>query len=111
MYLFVDLTAPHPVARLREANDHGSLKVVVAGSGSTEDVAAALGDVGTVGGDGGAEIDVLTLKALAGPAAEDPEWLSSFDGMVAFASSRGWLTEDARALKAHCEWIPLTASS
>lgn len=33
------------------------------------------------------------LQSLAGNLAHDKEWLSGFEGMVEYASSKGWVTE------------------
>lgn len=32
-----------------------------------------------------------------------PEWDEGFEGMLAYAASRGWLSADGRALRAHLE--------
>lgn len=33
-----------------------------------------------------------------------PEWKSGFDGMVAFAASKGWLRDSDNAIRAHIEF-------
>lgn len=33
----------------------------------------------------------------------DPEWTAGFAGMVAFARSRGWVSEDGARIRAHVE--------
>ncbi len=43
-----------------------------------------------------------TLERLAGGLASDREWVSGFAGMVAYARSRGWVTE-AEEIVGHIE--------
>lgn len=35
--------------------------------------------------------------------ADDPEWIEGFAGMVAFARSHGWVSEDGARIRAHVE--------
>jgi hypothetical protein len=47
-------------------------------------------------------IAVGTLRDLAGDTARDPEWAQGFAGMIAYATSKGWV-DDAGAVRMHVE--------
>ena len=32
------------------------------------------------------------------------DWPADFDAMLAYAGSKGWLTDDGVGIQAHCEW-------
>ena len=50
--------------------------------------------------DGAAWLDIEYLRASATPA--DPlSWATSFDNMVNFARAHGWVSPDARQVRAH----------
>jgi hypothetical protein len=107
MIIGVDLTSTVPALALREPDDLTSLKVLVRGSGaSVDELVGALAPVGTLDEQGNALLGIEQLKGLAGDRARDPDWLASFDGMVAYARSKGWVTPDGNSLQAHCEWQP-----
>lgn len=46
-------------------------------------------------------LDVLRTRAQA--AASASNWAERWDGMVAYAARKGWLTEDGTAVQAHIE--------
>ena len=50
-----------------------------------------------------------TVRTLAGPAADSPQWQSGFDAMLAYADRSGWLTPDGRGIRAHCTTEPPSA--
>ena len=47
-------------------------------------------------------IDIAFVRELAGDAA-DAEWESQFDGMLAYANSKGWIDEPANRVEAHIQ--------
>ena len=105
MYVDVDLTAEPADVALREPDDFGSLKVVVRPAGARPAALyEALDGVGWLDAHGNALLRTTALKDLAGVLAESEEWLRSFDRMVAYATSHGWVALDGEALQAHCEW-------
>ena len=106
MYVEVDLTAEPAEVALRDADDFGSLKVVVRDSGGAGPAAldAALAGVGGLDGRGNALLRMAALKDMAGSRARDRAWLRSFDRMVDYAATRGWVALGGSALQAHCEW-------
>ncbi len=65
--------------------------------------------LGTVGPDGDVSVPTAALRRLALEAAGqagaslDPEWDTEFSGMVEYAATRGWTSEDG-SLRAHVEW-------
>ena len=68
---------------------------------------SALGDLGTVSQDGDhvwLSIESLRSAAAATLAADErAAWLDSYDGMIAFATSKGWTSPDGTAVRAHIE--------
>ncbi len=47
-------------------------------------------------------IDIVFVRELAGDAA-DAEWQAQFDGMLAYANSKGWVDEPANRVEAHIQ--------
>ena len=47
-------------------------------------------------------IDIAFLRELAGDAA-DAEWQAQFDGMLAYANSKGWIDEPTNRVEAHIQ--------
>jgi hypothetical protein len=68
---------------------------------------AALGDLGTV--DEGGDHVWLSIAALRDAAAatvsadERAAWLDAYDGMIAYALSKGWGSPDGASVRAHLE--------
>ena len=48
---------------------------------------------------------VVITCAVTGFGAEagSPDWREGCDGMIAFATTKGWVDEDARRVRAHIE--------
>lgn len=96
---------------LLEADDLKAFKLVAGGDSDGRDLATALGSVGTMADEDHAWIRIDALRELAGDRAEDPDWIAGFDGMVAYAASKGWVSEDGASLRAHCEYASVEESS
>jgi hypothetical protein len=65
----------------------------------TATAADALSAAGAGGLDGDhAWLDIAWLRA-AGP--DDDAWRGQFDGMIAYATSKGWVDEPGRRVRAH----------
>lgn len=47
-------------------------------------------------------IDIAFVRQLAGDVA-DAEWQAQFDGMLAYANSKGWIDEAADRVEAHIQ--------
>lgn len=87
---------------MREAVDLKSLKVVA--PGSVVD-ATALGGLGEPDG-AHVWLSVSALRAAAAatvPEADREQWLGAFDGMIAYATSKGWTDESGTRVRAHVE--------
>lgn len=86
-------------AVVQDTSDLGRLEVELAGvDEATASAALADAGLGEVRG-GHAWLDVGALRAAAvGPSG--PEG-GEFDAMVSYAASRGWVSADGRALRAH----------
>ncbi len=82
MYIEVDPTVIPPLVRLAEPNDFTSFKVVTLAPPH-------------------ANIPVETLKSLAGDLADDREWQTGLERMLAYANEKGWLSE--AGIAAHIE--------
>lgn len=72
-----------------------------AGAGEAA-VASVLGDDGREAGDDHVWVRLSALERWAGDAADD-QWRAGFDGMVRYASSKGWLDETGEFVQAHIE--------
>ena len=48
-------------------------------------------------------LDVAALRAAAEPQAGADDWAQQWDGMVEYARSKGWLTDDGASLQVHVE--------
>ncbi len=44
------------------------------------------------------------MRRLAGDLADDPEWNTGLEKMLAYASSKGWMDPSGTAIQAHVEW-------
>ena len=86
---------------LVEPADFKGFHVAVAG-GSVDDprLGGVLAPHATLDGEH-AWVRVDAVVALAGD--PDDDWRAGFDGMVAYAREKGFLTEDGTAIRAHLE--------
>lgn len=48
-------------------------------------------------------IDVARLRAAGIAAADAPDFAERFDGMIAYAATKGWLDESGTRVRAHIE--------
>jgi hypothetical protein len=84
-------------SRLLEPEVFTAFKVVLHGGGPSLAEAAGVARV-----DEHAWIRIDALRELAGPAAT-PAWEESFQGMLAYARSKGWVDDELAAVRAHVE--------
>ncbi|HEX4107520.1 MAG TPA: hypothetical protein VHX88_05265 [Solirubrobacteraceae bacterium] len=102
MYVLVDLeSAPSAAPVLHEPDEFRSLKVVVRGEKGS--LAEAIAPVGWLDPGGDAFLSVDALRRLAGPRVRDASWNASFEAMLEYARSKGWVDPSGGALQAHCE--------
>jgi hypothetical protein len=85
-------------AKLLEPDVFTAFKVVLHGG---EHPLAGTGDL-VARVDEHAWVSVEALRRLAGEAAT-PQWEESFDGMLGYARSKGWVDDEAGAVRAHVE--------
>jgi len=90
--------------RLDEPADFKAFDLVV-GGGSRHRALEALGDdAASAPEDDHVFISVERVRGLAAAAlggGVDPDWESSFQGMLGYAGSKGWMSDDAAFIKAH----------
>jgi hypothetical protein len=105
MYVDVDFGVDPATVVLAEPADCTRFHVAVRGSGDagTLDRALRAQSVGSVDGDGEAVIDVAAVRRLAAGSV-GATWDDDLAAMLAYARSKGWLSEDGGALRAHVEW-------
>jgi len=94
MYVRVTETEP---ARLIDPEVLTSLSVVLVG-----DAPRDLGDFGSFDGDH-AWLGVHALRQAAHAAGVPEAWDEQYDGMLAYAKTKGWLSSSGTALRAHVE--------
>lgn len=117
MELLVDLSTGDVVLRRHQDLKHFSVqaRLVHPGDGPAQGALGALSaalrvhEVGVVGPDGDVLVPTAAVRRLAVDAAKedgmtlDPGWEAEFTGMVQYAATKGWTSEDG-ALRAHVEW-------
>jgi hypothetical protein len=101
----VDPNQSNPEPTLADPANFRELSVVISGDSTEADVPKVLGTLGRLDGDDHVFVDQALLITLAGPHADDPEWRQSFDGMIAYAASHGWVADDG-AVRVHVESAP-----
>ena len=95
--MFVEVTEGQ--CAVREAADLKSLSVQAADRAHL----SALGALGQVDGDH-VWLSIDALKAAAAATVPDDErsaWADGYDGMIAYATSKGWASADGSAVRAH----------
>ncbi|HVC70355.1 MAG TPA: hypothetical protein VNC61_08915 [Acidimicrobiales bacterium] len=104
MHVKVDLTAAMARVSLAEPADCRRFDVVVHGTGDRESLDQALvaASVGRTDDDE-VLVDVAAVRRLASGSVAD-SWEADFQGMLDFARSKRWLTDDGQAIRAHVEW-------
>ena len=103
MIIQVDVAAGRKA--LEEPEDCKAFHVQASGvaEGALDEVAAALGDWAAGGADGHVWVSVAAVRAAAAGRV-GPGWDADFDGMVAYASTKGWLNATGDSLQAHVVW-------
>jgi hypothetical protein len=88
-------------AKLVDADDFEHFSVTAPTEYDDAQIAAALrhSSAGYLA-DNGAMISAMWIKAEAQPTAA---WLASFQAMLSYAESRGWLADDGESIAAHIE--------
>ncbi len=85
----MQIDAHQPTAAVTDVEDLRRLEVLAPADLSDADLAARLGDLGRLDGDH-VWLSVDRLRQ-AGPA--DPAWAGGFDGMIGYATSKGWVQD------------------
>ncbi|NAZ87825.1 hypothetical protein GTR00_17235 [Kineococcus sp. T90] len=87
----------------RGVEDLARLSATVAADAPADAVDGALRDAGAGHLDAGGEHAWLRLSWLRAQGPDAPGWLEGFAGMVSYATSRGWTSEDGTLVRAHVE--------
>lgn len=95
---------PAGVPTMHGADDFTSLRLTGTRPSSSEALAtlAGWGIELTPDGDHG-HIAPGSFARLAGPSADRPDWQQGLDGMLTYATSKGWIDESGR-VRAHADW-------
>lgn len=102
MYLHVNMAAASAAIELRERDNFRDLSIRIAGEANTDQLSAILTDYGRLDDDKHAYLNVAALCALAGDALQNNEWQNSFNSMIGYARSKGWVDQHG-AVRAHIE--------
>jgi len=102
MRIQIDPDQSKPEPTLADPTNFRELSIVVPGDPTATNVPEALATIGRLDGADHVFVDQALLIKLAGSLADDPDWRQSFDGMLAYASSHGWIAEDG-AVRVHVE--------
>ena len=105
MYVVVDFEAAPVEVTLADPDDCTRFHVSVCGSGDAPGVDDALRstDTGWLDDEGEAFVRVARVQSLAAARVAD-DWPERFRSMLAFASGKGWLSDDGEVIRAHVEW-------
>lgn len=99
MRIVVDPTAPHPVV-LTGPGELTSFDVTVPAGTPAPALTAALGEVGRLDG-GHVHVRQAWVREQARALGVDAGWDARFDGVLAYAASKGWVDEAAGTVRAH----------
>jgi hypothetical protein len=97
--MIIDVTAS--TVSMRDLRVFDDFHVEVAPDVDLEE-ALTLAGAGRAIGDGDVYISLPWIRAfMAEREDDDEEWHTGFEGMVGYARSRGWISEDGQAFRAH----------
>ena len=104
MYVRVDVGPERPVVTLEEPDDCTRFHLTVVGRPDLARVFGALVDAaaGRLDGDH-ALITIDAVRRMAAGRVGD-DWDTRFDGMLAYARSKGWIDDTGHAIQAHVEY-------
>ena len=106
MLIDVDFRAGAATLELVEPDDCKRFHVAVHGgdhAGLAEALTAA--GAGSLDESGDAFIDIAAVRRLASGRVT-PGWDDDFAAMLAYAGTKGWLSDTGDAIRAHIEWTP-----
>lgn len=101
--MYVELDIANRRSHVREPDDLERFSVRVSEPAGAEALASALGPLGQLAASDHAWINIGALRAASGRV-DDPEWSRQFDSMVAYAASKGWVSEAGNELRAHLDF-------
>lgn len=103
MYVEVDLGPQPPVVTLEEPDDCTRFHLAVVGGDDLARVFGALVDAaaGRLEGDH-AWITIDAIRRMAAGRVGD-DWDARFDGMLAYARTKGWVDDTGNLIRAHIE--------
>lgn len=91
-------------ARVAEPDDCTRLHVATSLPADAVDEALRGSGAGRLAPEGDALLDVETLRRRARAAADAPDWDDRWTTMIDYARSKGWVTADDAAVRAHVEY-------
>ncbi len=91
----MQIDAHQPTAVVTDVEDLERLEVLAPAGLQDDELAGRLGDLGRVDGDHVR----LSIARLRGSGPADPAWGEQFDGMIGYATSKGWV--EGTAVRAH----------
>jgi hypothetical protein len=104
----IDLAPEPPSVVLAEPEDCERFQVTVSGGADRSAVAGALAEsgLGRLDDDASGAHAWIFVSAvrLAAAGRVGPDWPAAFEAMLAYASSKGWLSAGGEEIRAHVEW-------
>lgn len=98
--MILNIDTDSGVVLVSEPQDCKRLSAVLTGSGSLTN---ALGSLGRADEDGEhLWIDISKLRAAAAPAG-DAGWASQYEGMIRYATSKGWVDQSLQQVRVHID--------
>lgn len=102
MIIKVSATPNGPKAELDDADNFTAFSISRGLDVSTADLEQAIARIGRPSGDSHVYVTVDAVAELAGDRARSSEWRSAFEGMCAYAASKGWVDEFG-GIRAHID--------
>jgi hypothetical protein len=99
MIIEIDTRTDPAAITLQAPTDFQAFHVAIVGADHAAFTAAAQ-ELGGLADDDHVLVTRAALEGLAGDLAADPDWQRSLQGMLDYASAKGWLTDDG-AIQAH----------
>jgi hypothetical protein len=100
MIIHLDVRSAPATVTLLEPDAFNGFHVRVTGD-DADALSAAADRVGALVDDH-VLVDRVALEGLAGDLAQSPAWQQQLEGMLAYATSKGWVTKEG-AIRAHIE--------
>ena len=103
LYIHIGEGPTRPIPDLREPEDFTAFHISIDGARDAVRLEGAAHQLGRLLDDDHVMVDREVLISMAGTRGEDPRWRASLQGMIDYASTKGWV-DDSGAIRTHVQW-------